>query len=76
MNSVFGIKNTEFNSSFKKITKIVCLATSKARWHWPSLWTTAFGKFLSSMAVVVDNDLWQIFKFNGRRPQRRLYDGF
>ena len=25
-----------------------------------------------ALAVVVDDDIWQIFKFNSRRPQRRL----
>ena len=25
-----------------------------------------------ALAVVVDDGLWQIFKFNGRRPQQRL----
>ena len=42
MNSIFGIKNIEFIIGFKKMTKLVRLATWEA--HWLSLWTTAFGK--------------------------------
>ena len=29
-----------------------------------------------SMAVIVDDDLWQIFKFNDRRSQRRSLGNF
>ena len=44
MNSVFGIKNTEFIISFKKMTKLVCLATWGSR---------------MALVVVVDDGLWQ-----------------
>ena len=44
MNSVFGIKNTEFIIGFKKITKLVCLATWGAR---------------MALAVVHNDGLWQ-----------------
>ena len=43
MNNVFAIKNTEFN--FKKMTKVVCLATLDAK---------------SALAVVVDDGLWSM----------------
>ena len=52
VNSVFGIKNTEINSGFKKTTKVVRLVTSEARWHWPLLWAMASGQILSLIAVV------------------------
>ena len=43
MNSVFGIKNIEFIIGFKKMTKLVCLAT-EAR---------------MTLAVVVNDGFWQ-----------------
>ena len=44
MNSIFGIKNTKFIIGFKKMTKVMCLATKKAR---------------LALTVIVDDGLWQ-----------------
>ena len=50
--------------------KVVRLTTSEASWHWPS--QVGIGHRKLALVVVVDDGLWKIFKFNGRRPQRWL----
>ena len=51
MNSIFGIKNTEFNTGFKKMTKLVRLA----RCQWPSFTTLAIDFKKLPMAGVVND---------------------
>ena len=41
MNSLFKIKNSNFNAGLKNMIKLVRIETG---WQWPSLGTTAFKK--------------------------------
>ena len=68
VNSVFGIKNTKFIIGFKKMTKLVRLATLDVKWalavvvnesffgQWPSFTTPAIENNKLPMTGVVNDD--------------------